>query len=158
MNEYLTIAVTVVFFAFLLYLSWHDVKNLSIPSTITYVFFAVVLIFSGLRLYNATGIEFYVVRHQVISGAIIFTSLYVLHIATKGRYFGIGDNYIISAITLMFGLISALWTVAIASWLGSLYAMYLFVQKKQVKGTRIPLVPLLSIGSLLVVLINELLR
>jgi leader peptidase (prepilin peptidase)/N-methyltransferase len=94
---------------------------------------------------------------QAFWGVVLIAGLfYGLHVVSKGRWIGFGDVKLGIALGLLVGgPFPALLLIFLASFLGSLAAIPLLLQRKPVARARVPFGPFLILATVIVVLLGQ---
>jgi prepilin signal peptidase PulO-like enzyme (type II secretory pathway) len=154
----------------LLYLAIWDIQTLTIPTNFTNLFllFVVVINFlvglSGFIEFRNTGASTLTDLNigtfgNMLAGVSLGAIIFLLHRFTKGKGIGDGDIYIYAAVGFALGLPLGLGFLVVSSILGGVIAVVLILvywkDRKKVLQTRIPLLPVILIGYVLTLVLQN---
>ncbi|MDP3784957.1 MAG: prepilin peptidase [bacterium] len=126
---------------FLVVLAAYDIRHHILPDAFSYLFIA--LAFAGDIFFKQITPTFFLLSFLPA----LF--LLLLHLASQGRWMGLGDAKLMAGGGLFLGFPAILSALFFAFWLGSLFGLALIVLKKYSFKSEMPFGPFLILGMLL---------
>ena len=134
----------------LTYLSWQDFKTQEISRNITVITVVLALIFNSVAL---VFYEYEPAYYALLAALILGVTFLLLLLITKEKSIGMGDVYLFILMGLLVGLQYIMLSLSIMVASALLYSMvkYKKIEFKQ----RVPLVPFISLGIFLTVILIQ---
>ena len=134
----------------LTYLSWQDFKTQEISRNITIITVVLALIFNSVAL---VFYEYEPAYYALLAALILGVTFLLLLLITKEKSIGMGDVYLFILMGLLVGLQYIMLSLSIMVASALLYSMvkYKKIEFKQ----RVPLVPFISLGIFLTVILIQ---
>jgi leader peptidase (prepilin peptidase)/N-methyltransferase len=145
-------------FSILIIISLYDFRHKIIPDKLVYSFIALSVIKLLLFLYckglPISGVDIF----NLFSPFILAVPFALLWYFSEGEWIGFGDAKLVFGIGALLGLICGLSAVVLAFWLGTLWALYVWVHSK-ISGhsklglkSEVPLAPFLILATFIIFL------
>ena len=135
----------IVIFLFLFILSYYDQKDHSVPRYLVHI----LLIFC-LAIFMIYSREYV----NIVLSIVVFTAFLIINLFKKS--FGFGDMLILLGVGILLNyqqFAIFFWTAILVALLYSI--VMIIVKKKEIKNTKIPMVPFLTIGYLIATIYGE---
>ncbi len=124
--------------ALLLYISLEDLENQEISAYFLYVIVGIAIVKNILFLD----------LHSLFFSLLISLPYWLIYFFSRGKWIGIADPYLFSALNLFFGAQFGISLILYSSWFGVVFA---FVFLKFSKNKYIPFVPIIFLSTLFII-------
>ena len=152
----------VILFLILAFLAYYDFKKLEVHNTISLVLMIILVVLnSSLFLIYGSELEIEILNnwtyspYQNIIGTLTLGSIFQLIVLiTKEKALGQGDVRIAIITGMIIGFNNLMFWGYITIFTALIYGFFLSYKKKRFKNLKLPLVPFMVLGILLMILVN----
>ncbi len=137
----------------------YDFKWMLLPTKILYMFIVWSLFFAISQIYQVGFLNYSILVEYAMSVVILAGIYGLLWLISKGNWVGSGDIYLGVGLGLILGdWLLAFVTLFVANLIGTVTVFLIMIIKKNKIKTRIPLGPLLIMGTLLVFFFQKIIK